>query len=102
MVTLLASTASPRTVSVPVQTELPGLAPGQAGLPTAASVGRAMLTAFHGVRDDIEYTTETGGVSKGATTSLYRTVVLAGQARRRDSSRLNACCSPRARRRYRT
>ena len=36
-----------------------------------------MLTAFHGVPDDIEYTTQTG-VTKGVTVDVYRDVVLAG------------------------
>ena len=71
VVVLLPGSATPRTVSVPVQTELPHLAPGQVGLPTAASVGRAMLTAFRGVPDDIEYTTQTG-VTKGVTVDVYR------------------------------
>jgi hypothetical protein len=52
------------------RTGLPRLTPGQANLPTAASVGQAMLTAFHGVSDDIEYTAQTG-VTKGVTTSIY-------------------------------
>ena len=73
VITLLPGSTSPRTVSVPVQTELPRLAPGQAGLPSAASVGQAMLTAFRGVRDDIEYTMQTGGVTRGVATSVYRT-----------------------------
>jgi hypothetical protein len=73
VITLLPGSASPRTVSVPVQTELPRLAPGQAGLPSAVSVGQAMLTAFRGVRDDIEYTMQTGGVTRGVATSAYRT-----------------------------
>ena len=55
VIALLPGSAPPRTVSVPVQTQLPRLAPGQAGLPSAASVGQAMLTAFQGVRGDIEY-----------------------------------------------
>ncbi len=71
VVALLPGSASAPTVSVPVQTGLPRLAPGQVGLPTAASVGRAMLTAFQGVPDDIEYTTETG-VTKGVTVDVYR------------------------------
>ena len=70
VITLLPGSTSPRTVSVPVQTELPRLAPGQVGLPTAASVGQAMLTAFQGVRDDIEYTMQTGGVTRGVATSV--------------------------------
>jgi len=70
VITLLPGSTSPRTVSVPVQTQLPRLAPGQAGLPSAASVGQAMLTAFQGVRDDIEYTVQTGGVTTGVATSL--------------------------------
>ena len=77
-----------RTVSGPVQTELPHIAPGQVGLPTAASVGRAMLAAFQGVPDDIEYTIETG-VTKGVTTSLYRLWSWPAR-RRRGGSRLNA------------
>jgi hypothetical protein len=73
VITLLPGSTSPRTVSVPVQTELPRLAPGQAGLPSAASVGQAMLTAFQGVRDDIEYTMQTGGVTRGVATSMNQT-----------------------------
>jgi hypothetical protein len=69
VITLLPGSASPRTVSVPVQTGLPRLAPDQAGLPSAASVGQAMLTAFQGVRGDIEYTMQTGGVTRGVATS---------------------------------
>jgi hypothetical protein len=73
VITLLPGSTSPRTVSVPVQTELPRLAPGHAGLPSAASVGQAMLTAFQGVRDDIEYTMQTGGVTRGVATSVNQT-----------------------------
>jgi hypothetical protein len=73
VITLLPGSTSPRTVSVPVQTELPRLAPGQAGLPSAASVGQAMLTAFQGVRGDIEYTMQTGGVTRGVATSENQT-----------------------------
>ena len=56
---------------MPGQTGLPGSVHGEAGLPTAAALGRAMLTAFNGVSDDIEYATETG-VTKGVTVDVYR------------------------------
>ncbi|MGH3067455.1 MAG: hypothetical protein ACRDND_00985 [Streptosporangiaceae bacterium] len=45
--------------------------PGQAGLPTAASLGRAMLTAFNAASDDIEYSTETS-IRHGVTLDVYR------------------------------
>ncbi|MGI8450842.1 MAG: hypothetical protein ACR2MP_27410 [Streptosporangiaceae bacterium] len=54
------------------QAGLPGGPPVAAGLPTAASVGRAMLTAFKGATGDIEYTTQTG-INKGVTADVYRT-----------------------------
>ena len=56
---------------MPGQAALPGSSPSHAGLPSAASVGRAMLTAFNGVTGDIEYTTETG-ITKGVTVDVYR------------------------------
>ena len=49
----------------------PGRPPAEAGLPTTAALGRAMLTAFNGVRDDIEYSTQTG-ITKGVTADVYR------------------------------
>lgn len=79
LVTLLPGSGSPGPGTSPGQLGLPrvtvgragvpGLTPGQANLPTAASVGQAMLTAFRGVSDDIEYTAQTG-VTKGVTTSI--------------------------------
>jgi hypothetical protein len=71
VITLLPGSTSPRSGSRPGQATLPGSSPGQAGLPSAASVGRAMLAAFNGVTDDIEYTTLTG-VTKGVTVTVYR------------------------------
>ena len=62
VITLLPGSTSPR----------PGSSPSHAGLPSAASVGRAMLTAFNGVTGDIEYTTQTG-INKGVTADVYRT-----------------------------
>jgi hypothetical protein len=50
----------------------PGGGPGQAALPSAASLGQAMLTAFNGVTGDIEYSTQTG-ITKGVTVDVYRT-----------------------------
>jgi len=63
---------SPRPGSRPGQAAPPGSSPSHAGLPSAASVGRAMLTAFNGVTGDIEYTTQTG-INKGVTADVYRT-----------------------------
>jgi hypothetical protein len=80
-ITLLPGSVSPRPGSRPGQagppgsssgqTGLPGGAHGEAGLPTASALGRAMLTAFNGIGDDIEYATETG-VTKGVTVDVYR------------------------------
>ena len=71
VITLLPGPASPRPGRSPGPARLPGSAHSQAGLPTAAAVGRAMLTAFNGVSGDIEYATETG-VTKGVTMDVYR------------------------------
>ena len=71
VITLLPGSGSLRPGSKPGQTGLPGGAHGEAGLPTASAVGRAMLTAFNGIGDDIEYATETG-VTKGVTVDVYR------------------------------
>jgi hypothetical protein len=72
VITLLPGSTSLRPGSRPGQAALPGSSPGRAGLPSAASVGRAMLTAFTGVTGDIEYTTQTG-ITKGVTVTVYRT-----------------------------
>jgi hypothetical protein len=72
VITLLPGSTSPRPGSRPGQAALPGSSPSHAGLPSAASVGRAMLTAFSGVTGDIEYTTQTG-INKGVTVDVYRT-----------------------------
>jgi hypothetical protein len=61
LITLLPGSGSPRSSSPP----------GPAGLPTAGSLGRAMLTAFNAARDDIEYSTEVG-ITKGVTVDVYR------------------------------
>jgi hypothetical protein len=61
LITLLPGSGSPRSSS----------SPGPAGLPTAGSLGRAMLTAFNAARDDIEYSTEVG-ITKGVTVDVYR------------------------------
>jgi hypothetical protein len=71
VITVLQASGPPRPGSRPGQAALPGSAHSEAGLPTAAAMGRAMLTAFNTVRDDIEYSTETG-ISKGATVDVYR------------------------------
>jgi hypothetical protein len=71
VVTVLTASGPPRAGSSPGQTGLPSSAHSEAGLPTAAAVSRAMLTAFKGVSDDIEYATETG-VTKGVTVDVYR------------------------------
>ena len=63
----LVITLLPRSTSL-----RPGTGPGQAALPSAASLGQAMLTAFNGVTGDIEYTTQTG-ITKGVTVDVYRT-----------------------------
>jgi len=44
----------------------------QAALPSAASVSKAMLTAFSAANDDVLYRTETG-ISKGVVVDVYRT-----------------------------
>jgi hypothetical protein len=61
LITLLPGSGSPRSSS----------SPGPGGLPTAGSLGRAMLTAFNAARDDIEYSTEIG-ITKGVTVDVYR------------------------------
>ena len=71
VIILVPASTSPRPGSRPGPAALPGSAASHAGLPSAVSVGRAMLTAFNGVTGDIEYTTETGG-TKGVTTTVYR------------------------------
>ena len=72
VIVVLAASGPTRPGSSPGQTGLPGSAHGEAGLPTAAAVSRAMLTAFRGVSDDIEYATQTG-ITKGVTVDVYRT-----------------------------
>jgi hypothetical protein len=72
LITLLPGSTPPRPGYRPGQAALPGSSPSHAGLPSPASVGRAMLTAFNGVTGDIEYTTETG-ISRGVTVDVYRT-----------------------------
>jgi hypothetical protein len=72
VITSLPGSTSPRPGSRPGQAALHGSSPSHAGLPSAASVGQAMLTAFSGVTGDIEYTTQTG-ISKGVTVDVYRT-----------------------------
>jgi hypothetical protein len=46
--------------------------PALPGLPTTASVAKAMLTAFDSVSGDVEYATETG-ITHGATVDVYQT-----------------------------
>jgi hypothetical protein len=58
--------------SGPGQAALPGSSASHTGLPSAASLGQAMLTAFSGVTGDIEYSTQTG-ITKGVTVDVYRT-----------------------------
>jgi len=48
-----------------------GARPAPPGLPAAASVAKAMLTAFETVSGDVEYETQTGTVH-GAVTDVYR------------------------------
>jgi hypothetical protein len=72
VITLLPGSTSPRPGSRPGQATLPGSSASHAGLPSAASLGQAMLTAFNGVTGDIEYTTQTG-ITKGVTVDVYRT-----------------------------
>jgi hypothetical protein len=71
VITVLSASGPPRPGSSSGQTGLPGSAHSEAGLPTPTALGRAMLTAFNAVRDDIEYSTETG-ITKGATVDVYR------------------------------
>lgn len=46
-------------------------AASRAGLPSAASVGQAMLTAFSATNDDILYSTETS-INRGVVVDIYR------------------------------
>ena len=46
-------------------------AASRAGLPSAATVGKAMLTAFSAANDDILYSTETG-INRGVLVDVYR------------------------------
>lgn len=49
-----------------------GRRPAPSGLPAAASVAQAMLTAFEGASGDVEYETQTG-YTHGAIVDVYRT-----------------------------
>ncbi len=71
VVTLLPGSGSPHTGHPAGQAGPLSSSPTEAGLPTPTALGRAMLTAFNAVRDDIEYSTETG-ITKGATVDVYR------------------------------
>ncbi len=71
VITMLPASGPPHPGSRAGQTGLPGSAHSEAGLPTATAMGRAMLSAFNAVKDDIEYSTETG-ITKGATVDVYR------------------------------
>jgi hypothetical protein len=71
VITLLPGSATPRPGSGSRPGSMPGGPPREAGLPTAASLSRAMLTAFNAARDDIAYATQTG-VTKGVTVGVYR------------------------------
>lgn len=71
VITLLPGSAPAHSGRGPRPASVPGNSPSRAGLPTAASVSRAMLTAFNAARDDIAYETETG-VTKGVTVDVYR------------------------------
>ena len=65
MMTLLPGGAAPHRHSGSQRTV------SRAGLPSAASVGHGMLTAFSAINDDILYSVQTG-ITKGAVVDIYR------------------------------